>query len=181
MGLFYTGKGDGGKSVVGNRKIDKTSLIARTVGELDELNSLIGLVKAQKISSEFVEILNHVQENLFIVQANVANFMFGNKYKPKIFNASKISEVETIIDRFEKAVEPARAFIIPGSTVPSAWLDYARAVSRRIERTILEFNKKHHLASEILAYMNRLSSLFFAMARMVSKDANVKENHPKYK
>lgn len=181
MGLFYTGKGDGGKSVVGKKKIDKTSLIARTVGELDELNSLIGLVKAQKISHEFMDIFNHVQENLFIVQANVANFMFDGKYKPKVFGADKVKEIETIIDKFEASVNPAKAFIIPGGTLSSAWIDYIRTVSRRIERTVLEFNKKNKLTPEILAYLNRLSSLFFAMARMASKNARIKESHPKYK
>lgn len=186
MGLFYTGKGDGGESVVGDKKIDKTSLEIEAVGDLDELNSLIGVLKAEDLSPEFKKILNAVQENLFIVQANVAEFMFHDvtgkpKYPAPKFSPEKVKEIENIIEAYEKEVNPAKKFIISGSNKVSAWLDYARAVSRRVERSVIKFNKLHPLPHEILAYMNRLSSLLFAMARVNAKRSESKEENPKYK
>ena len=186
MGLFYTGKGDGGESAVGNKKIDKTSLEIEAVGDLDELNSLVGLIKAENLNEELRNILNTVQENLFIVQANVAEFMFHDengkpKYPAPKFSEEKVKEMENLIDAYEKEVNPDKKFIISGSNKISAWLDYARAVSRRSERRVLSFHRLHPLSPEILAYMNRLSSLFFAMARVEAKRRGGGESHPTYK
>lgn len=184
MGLFYTGKGDKGESVVGKKKIDKTCVEVEALGDLDELNSLIGIVKSES-PKETKDILHKVQEDLFIIQANVANFMFqdenGNsEYPAPEFNAQKTREIESLIDDMENKVNPARGFIIPGLNKQSAWLDLLRAVTRRVERNTLKFNKKNELPEEILAYLNRLSSLFFAMARLESKNNNLEEEHPKY-
>ena len=181
MGLFYTGKGDGGESVVGSKKIDKTGVEIYALGELDELNSLIGIVKNIKINTGFKKILHDVQENLFIVQANLANIMLGGKYKSPQLSFDKVREMEKIIDKLEKKLKPAKAFVISGSSISSAWLDYTRAVSRRVERSVLSFGKYNDLSPEIKAYLNRLSSLFFAMARFESKSGRKKEKHPKYK
>ena len=186
MGLFYTGKGDGGESIVGVKKIDKTSLEIEAVGDLDELNSLIGVIKSLEVSGEFKSILNNVQENLFIIQANVANFMFEGedgapKYKAPAFGFEKVAETEKLINIYEEEVNPGRGFIISGSNQISAWLDYVRAVSRRIERSVLKFSKEHELNPEIMRYLNRLSSLLFAMARVNSKRLETKEENPKYK
>ena len=191
MGLFYTGKGDKGESYIGPNKVDKTSLPVHTLGELDELNSLIGVPKAMDVSDEFRDILHGVQENLFIIQANVASLMLYDACsdknekiklpKPPKFSEEKVKEVEEIIDRFEKEVEPEKGFVISGANEISANLDYIRAVSRRVERSVLVFSKSYSLPAEIKAYLNRLSSLFFALARLESKREDKKEDHPKYK
>ncbi|OGE84162.1 MAG: ATP:cob(I)alamin adenosyltransferase [Candidatus Colwellbacteria bacterium RIFCSPLOWO2_01_FULL_48_10] len=183
MGLFYTGKGDKGKSVVGKKKIDKTSADIEVLGELDELNSLLGLVKSKLGNGygDFAEIINRVQENLFIIQANIANFMFGGKYKAPAFGNDKISEIESIINDFEFKIKPEKGFVISGTDEISGWLDFARAVSRRVERRILKLSKTRKISPGILAYMNRLSSLLFALARMEAHSAKKKEAHPSYK
>lgn len=184
MGLFYTGKGDKGKSIVGKAKIDKTSEDIDVLGELDELNSLLGLIKAkftEPAFSRFRELIHGVQENLFIIQANIANFMFGGKYKAPEFVEDKVKEVERIIDEFEAKIRPEKGFVIAGSDEISAWLDFARAVSRRTERKVIHLSKSRKILPAILSYLNRLSSLLFAMARMKSKIGNKKEKHPSYK
>lgn len=179
MGLFYTGKGDKGKSIVGKKKIDKTSIELEALGDLDELNSLLGTIK-HRVSNSFKRIIENVQENLFIIQANVASFMFP-KFKSPEFKQTKIKELEKLIDNFERKIKPAKKFIIPGSTEKSALLDYVRAVSRRAERNVLRYSKKHYLNPDILTYFNRLSSLFFAMARMSNKLSDRKERYPQYR
>lgn len=180
MGIFYTGKGDKGKSVVGKKKIDKTSIEIEALGDLDELNSLLGLVQSSVSNKMFKEIILGVQENLFIIQANVAGFM-APKFKPPIFKKEKIKELENIIDDFERKIKPALKFVIPGRTKESAWLDYARTVSRRAERSVIRHSKRHLLNLAILSYMNRLSSLFFAMARIEVRRNRRTERYPQYR
>lgn len=187
MGLFYTGKGDKGKSFVGKKKIDKTSIEIEALGDLDELNSLLGIVRSSVSNKIFKKIILDVQENLFIIQANVAG-VFYPKFKPPEFKSLKIKELEKIIDNFERKIKPAKKFIIPGASEESAWLDYARAVSRRVERSVLKIAVRRKpyairwtFDPNILAYLNRLSSLFFAMARMAVKRSSKAERYPQYR
>lgn len=186
MGLYFTGKGDAGESSVGPNKIDKSSQEIETVGELDEINSLLGIIKAENIGNEFKKIIDDIQQNLFIVQANTAEFMFQDetgkpKYPAPAFSEDKVKKIEEVINNYEKEVDPKRGFVIAGSDKVSAFLDYARAVSRRAERAVVRFNKIHPLDKSIMAYMNRLSSLLFAMARVNSKRGNKPESNPSYK
>lgn len=179
MGIFYTRKGDKGKSVVGKKKIDKTSIEIEALGDLDELNSLLGVVKNKVKNKNFIKIIQGVQENLFIIQANVAGIWYP-KFKPPEFKDLKIKELERIIDNFEHKIKPAKKFIIPGATEESAWFDYARTISRRTERNVIRHSKRHSLNPLILSYMNRLSSLFFAIARMSAKTSKSSERYPQY-
>lgn len=153
------------------------------LGDLDELNSLIGLVKSKIVRENIRNILHDTQEALFIIQANVAISKFGGKYPAPKLNNLKIKEIEKIIDALEKKIKPERGFIVAGETENSAWLDYARAVSRRAERSVLKYQsqKKRKLDANIIIYLNRLSSLLFAIARSDAKNSKTKEPHPTYK
>ena len=180
MPIFYTGKGDKGVSHVGKIKIKKTCLEIESLGYLDELNSLIGVVKSFS-NQEFKKILHEVQESLFIIQANVAYVMLKERRQPPLLGANKVKTIEELLDKYEKILSPAKKFVISGPTLLSAWLDYVRAYSRRVERNVLRIPTVNKLNPEILRYLNRLSSLFFAMARMATKQAGKKELHPSYK
>lgn len=180
--LFYTGKGDKGVSEIEGKKIHKTSLEIEAVGFLDEVNSLLGLVRTQSLPRGHKDILEQVQENLFIIQAHVGVLMIGKFTAPK-FSATKVREIETLIDGFEKKVKPERGFIISGSNEASSWLDFARTVVRRAEIVMVKLDRKHRkkLEPAILAYINRLSSLLYAMARHAAKTTHSTEQHPTYK
>lgn len=185
MPILYTGKGDRGKSVIGKRKVDKNNLVIEVLGDLDQLNSLCGLVKARLKDHRLKRTLHDVQEALFIVQANLAYLMYP-KFKPPAFTAERVAGLETIIDGIEKRLEVRRAFIIPGSNEESAWLDYLRTVAREIERSVLRLSKQKSFGKlkakrEILAYLNRLSSLFFALARQAAKRKRIHEPSPQYR
>jgi len=207
MPLFYTRKGDDGKSRIGKKKIYKLNPFVVALGELDKLNSFTGIVKSSpgnKISSTLKRQLHQVQEDLFIIQANVSYAMLKEKRTPPLFSHQKTKNIEKIIDRIEKQLKPARKFIISGTTHTSAWLDYLRALSRSVERSVLAIAKAPApnfsadrysergrvwggagkkgmsvINPDILPYLNRLSSLFFALARWEARDK--KEEHPKYK
>ena len=181
MGLFYTGKGDGGESeLMKGRKVDKTCVEIESLGDLDELNSLLGLIRSRVNDESHKGIIRNIQEDLFTIQANVAVLMYPETFKVPEFKAEKVKELETIIDEFEKEVNPEKGFVITGEHEDAAWFDYARAVCRRAERSTLKLNKTRPVKPEILAYLNRLSSMLFALARIAAKKLGVSEDHPTY-
>lgn len=169
------GSGDNGKSRSGKKWADKTCPEIEALGALDELNSLLGLVRNQKISKEFRGILLEVQHNLFTIQANVAGILFRKKCDD--LKQEKIAEIEKLIEKYSNEVGEIKNFVVPGENEVSAWLDYARAVARRTERRLLA-TKRSSKNSRI--YLNRFSSLLFVMARFSAKKKDKKEKSPRY-
>jgi cob(I)alamin adenosyltransferase len=180
MRLFYTGKGDKGSSRIGKTNIPKDSPIVEALGDLDELNSLLGVVKTQAQKPGLVKKLEKIQENLFIIQARIAWFMYPKFPSPQI-TKDKIKEMELQIDAIEKKIKPKRGFIISGSDPVSSWLDLLRAVARRAERRVVKLHKNRTLPKEIITYLNRLSSYLYALARAAAAAKKIKEPRPAYK
>ena len=184
--MLYTRKGDkGDTSAFGcNQRFSKNSALAEALGSVDEINSLLGVCKTKsgkikiKINKENIflsEIIEQIQQHLFIVQANLAG-------ADKKITKEKIEFLENIINEIEKNLPPIKSFFIPGGTELSALFDYARAVSRRTERRVVAFSEsgKAKTSPEILAYLNRLSSFLYAAARMANLSAGVKDGAPSY-
>ncbi|MBI4138393.1 MAG: cob(I)yrinic acid a,c-diamide adenosyltransferase [Candidatus Wildermuthbacteria bacterium] len=179
MGFFYTGKGDAGQSLIGGKKYPKDSPIVMALGDLDELNSFLGLARSSCESKTLNKKLFAVQEDLFIIQARVAWLMF-QKFRAPQMTQEKVSMLEQAIEEMEKQIDPERGFVVPGEHAVSAWLDVARAVSRRAERSIVALSGRRKIPREILAYMNRLSSYLYALARMEIAKAKIRERKPHY-
>jgi len=185
---FYTGKGDSGESRVGRRKISKNNPLFDFLGGLDELNSWLGLcrVGAAKLSSRFgrqidvARILKEIQESLFIIQAEAAAGAFGYSKSPKI-SEEKTKYLEMVIEGIDKVVPKIEKFIIPGGSELAAKLDFGRTIARRIERLAKRYNEKKKLSKSLLQFLNRLSSLLFALARYVNFKLGLKEENPSYK
>lgn len=180
MALFFTGKGDKGSSYIGKKKYPKDSPIIETLGDLDELNSLLGVVRSVVKKRYLNKKLLEVQENLFIIQARVAWLMYP-KFKSPQITPEKIGKMEKEIEEIEKKIRPSRGFIIPGENAAAAWLDLARSVSRRAELSAVRLHKKHPLPQEVLTYLNRLSSYLYALARLEIHKEKLKEPRPTYK
>ncbi len=185
--FFYTGKGDRGCSVIGKKKYPKDSPLLEALGELDELNSFIGVARATFKQKQLSKKLQNVQENLFIIQASIAWFLYPKFTSPEL-KQEKIKGLEQEIESTEKTIKPERGFIISGSNIVSSWLDLLRAVSRRIERKVFTLSrlnggqaKKYKVPPEILTYLNRLSSYFYALARLEIHKQKIKEPRPRYK
>jgi ATP:cob(I)alamin adenosyltransferase len=191
MSMLYTRKGDKGTTTVfgcdlpaqAGQRISKSSAIAEALGALDETNSFLGLCKVHekahsfKLSAViFSEIINQVQQNLFIIQAELA----GGK---RTIEENKIKEIEKIIDETEKALPPIKTFFIPGGTELSALFDVARTIARRSERRVVKVSEEGKLKVGVnsLSYLNRLSSLLYALARLSNFKAAAKEKTPTYK
>ncbi|MCB9818564.1 cob(I)yrinic acid a,c-diamide adenosyltransferase [Candidatus Nomurabacteria bacterium] len=178
--MLYTRNGDKGTSGLFGTKerLSKDSPVFEALGTVDELNSLLGIcrarfakIKDERISSEILK----VQECLFIVQAELAGVH-------KSLEQSHIDSLEQTIEDFEGEIVNPHSFVIPGATELSALFDYARAVSRRAERTVITARSGSRVVSpETLAYLNRLSSLLYALARYVAVEESIRELSPSYK
>ena len=178
MALF-TGKGDKGTTTAfgcNQTRISKSSELPEALGALDELNAFIGFVKIKSADSERIGgILCEIQETLFIIQAEVAG-------ADKKVGKHAVEEVEKIVNDIEKGIPKLKGFSISGGTELSALLDIARTLARRAERRVIAVKEMHlcEIAPDTLAYLNRLSSLLFALARLANYQAGVAEEMPHY-
>ena len=182
MALF-TGKGDDGttKTFGAKNRISKSSDVAEALGSLDEVNSFLGLCRSKveenlKIGDQSIkEITHQIQRDLFIVQAEVAG---AEKNIPR----SKVDKMETLINSIEKELPPINSFFIPGANELSAMYDVARTLSRRAERRVITAvdSGEIEISGDTKAFLNRLSSLLYALARLVNYLSGTKEEAPTY-
>ena len=175
--MLYTRKGDSGttkdfKSAPGERK-SKSSCQTEALGALDELNSFLGLAKAK---SRTPEIIQWIQNSLFTVQAEVAG-------ADKRIGQGKVLEMEVWIDSIEKELPPIKTFFISGGTELSALLDVSRTLARKAERRVIAGAEagEFKLDPATLAFLNRLSSLLYALARLTNHKSGITEQPPSYK
>ncbi|MEK7558211.1 MAG: cob(I)yrinic acid a,c-diamide adenosyltransferase [Patescibacteria group bacterium] len=177
--MLYTRKGDNGTSgLLGTKeRFPKESPVYDALGTLDELNSLLGICRAyssrEKEEIDMAKEIRNVQECLFIIQAELAG-------ASKSILEAHIEELEGTIGKIEKLIENPHAFVIPGTTKLSALFDYARSVSRRTERRVLEAHTIRQVSSSTRVYLNRLSSLLYVLARYAATVAGAKELSPSY-
>ncbi|HEY4513245.1 MAG TPA: cob(I)yrinic acid a,c-diamide adenosyltransferase [Candidatus Paceibacterota bacterium] len=185
--MLYTRKGDGGttKTFGCDQRISKSSLVAEALGSLDEANSFLGLARARtegdsfSLGAEkinFVDVILEIQQNLFIVQAEVAGATMT-------IEQDKVDRVESVVDGIEKILPPIKSFFISGATKNSAVLDICRTLVRRAERRVIAAKEegKINISDSTLAYLNRLSSLAYALARLSSHMKGQEELKPDYK
>ncbi|MCX6790559.1 MAG: cob(I)yrinic acid a,c-diamide adenosyltransferase [Candidatus Kaiserbacteria bacterium] len=177
--MLYTGKGDNGTTTAfgcDQKRISKSSELPEALGALDELNAYLGFVKMRSTEeSRIALVLRETQEVLFIIQAQIAG-------ADKEVGESTVQDIEKIVNDIEKEIPPLKGFSIAGGTELSALLDVARTLARRAERRLIEANEVGacQLTDDARAYMNRLSSLLFALARLANHLAGVEEENPRY-
>ncbi|MBN2478097.1 cob(I)yrinic acid a,c-diamide adenosyltransferase [Candidatus Micrarchaeota archaeon] len=168
---IYTKAGDKGQTTLFTGKIvEKDDERMDAYGTVDELNSFLGLAKAEIKTEKFREMLDKIQADLFVIGAEVAE-----SDKNKKINYSNVSDLEKWIDETDKELAPLDRFIIPDGAVPACTLHIARTVCRRAERKIVSLNKKQKINEFIMMYLNRLSDLLFVMARGENSKARVEE------
>lgn len=178
MALF-TGKGDKGTTTAfgcNQQRISKSSELPEALGSLDELNAFLGFTKMRAASTpRIANTLRDVQEKLFIIQAEVAG-------ADKKVGEEAVKEVEKMVNDIEKEIPKVKGFSIAGGTELSALLDVARTLARRAERRVIAVKEMglRELSSETMAYLNRLSSLLFALARLANHLSGIAEENPRY-
>lgn len=188
--MLYTGKGDNGTTKLFDcpqgKRVSKSDFIFEALGTVDELNSAIGYAKVlskksndtlsietQKISYE--KILGILQQNLFCIQAELG----GSDIH---LDKNHILYLEKVIYEIETVLPPITSFIVPGGGETGAYLDVARTITRRAERQLvrLQYTKERAVTNESITFMNRLSSVLYALARFANYQDGYSEGKPDY-
>jgi cob(I)alamin adenosyltransferase len=170
---IYTKTGDKGDTgLIDGSRISKSDLRIIAYGVVDEANSHIGLIisnlERNSIFDDVKKILLNVQQDLFVLGAELAN---PNTLKDDnmLVKREMISTIEKYIDKFESELAPLSNFILPGGSIESSLLHICRTVVRRAETSAVALAKEQKINQEILTYLNRISDLFFVLARVTNK------------
>lgn len=169
MARIYTKTGDKGyTSLIGGKRVPKSSLRVNAYGDVDELNSFLGLCIASMDDEQVKDTLRSIQNELFILGSDLAEPEPSSASIPRV-NQSMVKRLEEIIDRYEEEVGHINYFILPGGSKEAALLHVARSIARRAERSIVSLSEHEQINKDIIPYMNRLSSLLFVLARLMNK------------
>ncbi len=168
----YTGRGDRGKtSLLFGGRAGKDNPRIECLGDLDELNSFLGLSKAGLKSHALKNLLNNLQKDIYFICSEIAADAKNLKQLKRRFAKERLFRLEREINKLAAKVKLKNyCFFIPGENFSSATLDVCRTICRRAERRVVSLNRKAKIKNpSILAYINRLSSFLFVLARLLEK------------
>ena len=172
---IYTKTGDRGDTALfGGARVSKASQRVAAYGDVDELNSVLGVIVAHSQEDSARSDLQQIQGDLFVLGAELAK----NPDKQVDLGMALIAEgdvarLERQIDALDLTLAPLKTFILPGGSVPAAFLHVARTTCRRAERAVVELAKTEPVREELIRYLNRLSDLLFTLARSSNARAGV--------
>ncbi len=165
---IYTKGGDKGETgLYGGERVSKDSIRIEAYGTIDELNSFIGLALLEVKDGEVQNLLKSIQNDLFIIGSDLATpeNVENNAIKIPRLEKSQYQKLEEAIDKFDGKLEELKNFILPGGCKSSAMLHVCRTICRRAERRVVTLNNGVNLNPDICIFLNRLSDLFFVLAR----------------
>ncbi len=164
LSRIYTKSGDKGKTSLGNgKRVLKNESRLHAIGAIDELNASIGLILGD--SPDLKTLLQKIQNDLFDMGGDLC---FPEDSKPEgalQITSLYVQYLEEQIDFYNKALETLKSFVLPGGSKTSAALHFSRTVARRAERDVCTLRQQEDINIFILQYLNRLSDLFFVLAR----------------
>lgn len=170
MMKIYTKTGDGGMTgLQGGKRISKTDQRIIAYGTIDEANAALGISLSHKMDSDMTNILTLIQNNLFVVGADLSNPDMNN-------DSNRVSQhmidcMEKDMDKFEEMLTPLTNFILPGGSPLTAHLHHARTIVRRAEIQVAILMKSETINPLCLVYLNRLSDMLFVLGRLANKRA----------
>jgi cob(I)alamin adenosyltransferase len=180
---IYTKKGDeGNTSLVNGAKVSKSEARINLYGEIDELNSCLGLaisyIETEKNLNDLAKELFRIQNELFLLGSYLAcEGSEREKFKIKSLTDSNVTNLEKSIDNWDLELPKLKNFILPGGSLASSQLNICRCVCRRSERSLVKYKLIHsdEINSVTMKYINRLSDYFFSSARLVNLKLNMEE------
>jgi cob(I)alamin adenosyltransferase len=176
LAKIYTRRGDDGSTgLFGGPRVRKDDLRVAAYGDVDELNSALGVAR-EELQADLRELVNELQAELFTLGAELAtpDLEKAPKSVPRI-RAEDATRLEQQIDRLTAELPPQTHFLLPAGSKPGALLHLARTICRRAERTTVQLSRTEAVSVEALAYLNRLSDLLFVMARAANQRAGAAE------
>ena len=177
LSKIYTKTGDGGMTHIGDSTlVAKNDLRIESVGEVDELNSVIGLaIDAISPGSDLKKSMSNIQNDLFDVGADLCRPIENNEEPNKYLRIGErnIEKLEDLIDSFNKHLKTLNSFVLPGGSTEASYLHFARSVCRRAERSVWALAEREAINDKIAIYLNRLSDLLFVLARYANNKGEI--------
>ena len=174
MTKIYTKTGDDGfTGLIGGKRVSKSNQRIVAYGIVDELNSSIGIIMSSKLDNDIHEILEKIQNDLFVVGADLANPDLN--VPSNRITEDMVKFLEENIDKFENELSPITYFILPGGDTVASQIHLARSISRRAETNIVQLSEKEAINKTCQVYINRLSDLLFVIARLINKRKKIKD------
>jgi len=169
---IFTRTGDDGcTGLADGSRVDKMGPRITAIGDIDELNSHLGLVLVRLSGSAEEALLTEIQHDLFDLGGELA--IPGSS----VITAPRVARLETAIDGYNQSLGPLEEFILPGGGQAGATTHVARAVCRRAERALVSMSRQEQVNPQSLAYLNRLSDLLFVLARHLNRVEGVAESY----
>ncbi|KPJ96398.1 MAG: cobalamin adenosyltransferase [Gammaproteobacteria bacterium SG8_15] len=166
LSKIYTRTGDKGTTGLSDgSRVSKSNARIAAIGDVDELNSVIGIILTQELEDNIRNILTTIQHCLF----NLGGELSLPGYE--LVKPSHITYLETQLDNLNNELAPLKDFILPGGTLTAAFTHQARSVCRRAERNLVVLQEEETVSTSILQYLNRLSDFLFVLARHINKQS----------
>jgi cob(I)alamin adenosyltransferase len=166
---IYTRTGDAGDTgKADGTRVSKDDCLIHAQGDVDELNSFIGLLASKLDDEALDQLILRIQHDLFNIGAEIS-------LSQPLITAKDVAYLEQQLDHYNADLPPLKEFILPGGGEAASICHVARAVCRRAERNLVTLDKELGVGSELLAYINRLSDLLFVLARVITRYAGEQE------
>ena len=176
---IYTRTGDqGDTSLFGAGRVPKDHPRVAAYGDIDELNSVLGVVRATEPKDFFDPLLQAVQRDLFSIGGQLAApdpTAVAKALAKANLSTDRVTEFERVIDESDAELLPLRAFVLPAGAGKAAALHLARTVCRRAERSVVHLARESEVPELFIVYLNRLSDLLFTLARLANHRAGVSD------
>ena len=161
---IYTKTGDQGETGLGDgSRVKKFDPRIESLGNIDELNSIIGIILIENLPADKKTILEKIQHDLFDIggELSIPNHM--------VIDEVKINFLENSLDEMNNDLPSLKEFILPGGCKASSFCHLARTVCRRVERNLFKLTQTEKVNESSLKYINRLSDFLFVLARFLNK------------
>ena len=169
---IYTKTGDAGDTgLFGGGRVPKDHARVAAYGDVDELNSAIGVARATAPVQLLDPVLEAIQRDLFSLGGHLATpdpEKVAKALEKAELGEGRVLEFERLIDEADRELPPLRAFVLPAGTPKAAALHLARTVCRRAERSVVHLSRESQVPPLFVVYLNRLSDLLFTLARLAN-------------
>ncbi len=165
LSKLTTRTGDRGQTgIVGNRRLPKFHARIEAIGDVDELNCCIGILRSHPLPADIDPVLERIQQELFNLGGELA------MPEALLIETAHIAALETDIANFNAPLPALKEFVLPGGSAAAAAAHLARAVCRRAERAVWATHAEESLRAELGQYLNRLSDLLFVFCRILARE-----------
>lgn len=177
MSKIYTRGGDRGTTAIhGGQRVSKTDIRIEANGTLDEVNVAVGTVRSfLPVDHEWQPVLREIQLNMMNLMSLVATPDVNRDSNPNKLPEDCVHAIEEVIDCLLERCDETGHFVLPGGSVVASFLHQCRVTTRRAERRLWELDVADRVPELILRYINRLSDLFFVMAKIESQESKIGE------